>query len=245
MPLAGEWGTSSHGRPKTLLPPSPSSTSSSQTSIISIWDSFKSSSCRPQTTEKQLVILPPPTAAAPATQTTTHQQLALAPGVWGVAVAEEDDDDDNDEDKGGRHPGKMTHTFTVCRRVRGGVVTVPTIAGRGDDGTLSRKQLREALRMGTVTPEELLMQNQRHQAQQQQRRRREAAEEEEERQEPEMVEPQEQLEELQLEQGEEQFCSLAMPSHPPTPQSLCLVAIFLDANVYATYGSSRLCFDAL
>lgn len=98
----------------------------------------------------------------------------------------------------------QTHTFTVCRRVRGGVVTVPTIAGRGDDGTLSRKQLREALRMGTVTPEELLMQNQRHQAQQQQRRRREAAEEEEERQEPEMVEPQEQLEELQLEQGEEQ-----------------------------------------
>lgn len=36
-----------------------------------------------------------------------YQQLALAPGVWAVAVAEEDDDDDKDEDKGGRHPGEM------------------------------------------------------------------------------------------------------------------------------------------
>ncbi|KAJ4861469.1 hypothetical protein T069G_02423 [Trichoderma breve] len=138
------------------------------------------------------------------TQTTMYQQLALALGVWAVVVAEEEDDGDKGEDKGGRHPGKMTHTFTACRRVRGGVVTVPTIIGRGQGGALSRKQLIEALRMGTVTPEELLMQNQRHQAQQQQQHQQGAAEEEEEQQEPEMVEPQEQLEELQLEQEEEQ-----------------------------------------
>ncbi|OPB41727.1 hypothetical protein A0O28_0102870 [Trichoderma guizhouense] len=137
-------------------------------------------------------------------QTTMYQQLALAPGVWAVAVAEEDDDDDKDEDKGGRHPGEMTHAFTVDRRIRGGVVTVPTIAGHHDNGTLSCKQLREALKMGTVTPEELVMQNQRHQAQQQQQHQQEAAEEEGEQQEPEMVEPQEQLEELQREQEEEQ-----------------------------------------
>lgn len=99
----------------------------------------------------------------------------------------------------------QTHTFTACRRVRGGVVTVPTIIGRGQDGALSCKQLREALKMGTVTPEELVMQNQRHQAQQQQQHQQEVAEEEEEeQQEPEMVEPQEQLEELQLEQEEDQ-----------------------------------------
>lgn len=36
-----------------------------------------------------------------------YQQLALAPGVWAVVVAEEDDDGDKVEDKGGRHPGKM------------------------------------------------------------------------------------------------------------------------------------------
>lgn len=90
------------------------------------------------------------------------------------------------------------------RRIRGGVVTVPTIAGHNNDGTLTCKQLREALKMGTVTPEELVRQNQRHQAQQQQQHQHQHQQEAAKEEEPEMVELQEQLEELQLEPEEEE-----------------------------------------
>ncbi|KAL7955822.1 hypothetical protein V8C34DRAFT_326828 [Trichoderma compactum] len=141
------------------------------------------------------------------TQITMYQQPALALAVWAVVVAEEEDGNDgNDEDKGGRRPGKMTHTFTVCRRVRGGVVTVPTMMGRRENVALSRKQLREALKLGTVASGEVLLQNQRHQAQQQQQQQhqQEVVEEGEELQEPEMLELKEQLEELQIDQEEEE-----------------------------------------
>ncbi|KAK4063017.1 hypothetical protein Trihar35433_8812 [Trichoderma harzianum] len=96
---------------------------------------------------------------------------------------------------------------TVFGRLLGGFVTLPEYAGRGngDDGTLSRSQLRKALNLGLIDRREVRrQQKQRHQQQCAQRRAellaQQAQQAQQQQQQQQMNELDKQLGELQLDQ---------------------------------------------
>lgn len=49
-----------------------------------------------------------------------------------------------------------TDNLAAHLTLRGGIVAIPTIRDRGEDGTLSQRQLRYAIRMGIITRREVL-----------------------------------------------------------------------------------------